>query len=221
MLPRVRCTTAPFSGDAPLRALDAAATRIAAGEEGVVLVTGAEATRAATGNRQRGVVPLMDAGRTAWSDGRPQLGERMAGAFAAGHRPRPRRVPALRQRVAGPRRCDARRRAAGVGGDVGGDVAGGARRTRTPGCVSASTSSTLLDTGPHNRPVVLPYEQAPHREPVREPGRGGARRRRRHRPSAGCAGGPVGARPRRGGCRRTRRPARGSRTTGTPRSRSH
>ena len=27
--PAVRCTTAPFSGDAPLRALDAAATRIA------------------------------------------------------------------------------------------------------------------------------------------------------------------------------------------------
>ncbi len=52
---RVRAREHPIGGETPIRALDAAAARIAAGDARVVLLAGAEGTRAVTRARRAGV----------------------------------------------------------------------------------------------------------------------------------------------------------------------
>ena len=52
---RVRAREHPVGGETPIRALDAAAARIATGDAGVVLVAGAEGTRAVTRARRSGI----------------------------------------------------------------------------------------------------------------------------------------------------------------------
>lgn len=52
---RVRAREHPVGGETPIRALDAAAARIAAGDADVVLIAGAEGTRAVTRARRDGV----------------------------------------------------------------------------------------------------------------------------------------------------------------------
>ena len=52
---RVRAREHPVGGETPIRALDAAAARIAAGDARVVLLAGAEGTRAMTRARRAGV----------------------------------------------------------------------------------------------------------------------------------------------------------------------
>lgn len=155
--PAARRTTAPFSGDAPLRALDAAATRIAAGEEGVTLVTGAEATRASNRNGARGVVPRWTAA-AARGGGRPPFDASMAGAFRAG---------IVRALDLFPLYDNALRAHEGM------TLADGTRESAELWAAMSRVAAdnpyawvrdrvdvdTLLDTGPHNRPVVLPYSK--------------------------------------------------------------
>jgi acetyl-CoA C-acetyltransferase len=69
-------------GETPIRVLDAAAARIAAGDARVVLLAGAEGTRAATRARRAGrALPWTPASDRAAI---PALGPELAGAFAVG-----------------------------------------------------------------------------------------------------------------------------------------
>jgi acetyl-CoA C-acetyltransferase len=72
----------PTGGETPVRALDAAAARIAAGETRMVLIAGAEGTRAATRARRAGADPP-------WTPAAPRAampwpGSRLERAFAVG-----------------------------------------------------------------------------------------------------------------------------------------
>ncbi len=81
-LPPARRPVHPTGGETPLRALDVAAGRIAAGDSRVVLIAGAEGTRAATRARRAGIpLPWTPAGAPA---SRRRFVHGFEGAFAVG-----------------------------------------------------------------------------------------------------------------------------------------
>lgn len=154
--PAARRTTTPFSGDAPLRALDAAATRIAAGEAGVALLTGAEATRAVNAHRARGAEPPWTPAAPRGTGGRPPFDASMVGAFSAGIVRALDLFPlydnALRAHE-GTTLAEGRRESAELWAAMSRVAADNPHAwVRDPVDVD-----TLLTAGPHNRPVVLPY----------------------------------------------------------------
>ena len=167
------------------RALDAAATRIAAGGEGVTLIAGAEAN-AATDNRGRGVTPPWTPAAPRANGERPaqfesRCGRRSGRASSARSTSSRSTSNALRAHE-GATLADGQAESAR---DVGGDVAGRGRqpvRVGRASAVSEADAARRRARQPHGR---VPVSEAAHREPVREPGRRRARRRRRHRASLG------------------------------------
>ena len=148
-----------------------------------VLLAGAEGTRAVTRARRAGV-------ELPWTPpelplDHPYAGSRAAARRGRRHRPRHPLLPAVRARAACRTRARARRRAARVGRAVGGAHR---RRRRQPVRVVARRRAPPHEVGdgrsrqPHG---LLPVSEVTHRQPVREPGRGVARDRRRDRPGRG------------------------------------
>jgi acetyl-CoA acetyltransferase len=154
--PSARRSTARFSGDAPLRALDAAASRIAAGGSGVALIVGAESTRAADANARRGVVPPWTVATTPRPERTTRAAHPLAGASAVGIVRAldvfPLYENALRAHE-GLTLAEAQRESARMWAAMSRVAAANDHAwMRTP-----VDDAALLAVGPANRPVVLPY----------------------------------------------------------------
>ena len=144
-------------GETPIRVLDAAAARIAAGEARVVLLAGAEGTRAATRARRAGTaLPWTPASHRSTI---PTLGPELAGAFAVGIRRALNCFPlyehALRAHE-GRTLADAEHESARMWAGLADVAAANPHAWSRAGATAAEVASV----GPDNRMVSFPYPKA-------------------------------------------------------------
>ena len=144
-------------GETPIRVLDAAAARIAAGEARVVLLAGAEGTRAATRARRAGTaLPWTPASHRSTI---PTLGPELAAAFAVGIRRALNCFPlyehALRAHE-GRTLADAEHESARMWAGLADVAAANPHAWSRAGATAAEVASV----GPDNRMVSFPYPKA-------------------------------------------------------------
>ena len=208
----------PTGGETPIRVLDAAAARIAAGDARVVLIAGAEGTRAATRARRNGApLPWTPAGapldlsrRSVPELERARSPSASAARSTASRSTSTRSVPTRAAASTTPR--PSRRRCGRVSPTS-------PPTTRTRGPAPAPTRLRSASVGPDNRMVSYPYPKALTANPFVNQGAAllvtdteTARLVAACRKTVGCtrsAGRAPTSRP---------TPARGSRTTGCRRS---